>query len=456
MEKEFSFDARVLMCQSCGAPLQTGFAGGEVTCGYCGTVNVFTPRKEEPEEPNASMRDIDENERLALLRRQDGSQPNVPPVIDQLLSGGKLAPWKEQEAFSMWRSTCSELARESDFSKAELLYFLTVLLSNYFSEKNDSLKQRAMYENALEVLTLPRHRQILRGLLARHAALEGDIEAAENWLAPCNPRSEDLETDSSYRVSKAEIYTVQGNWYGVLELLGKSSEDIPITAALDGKAIVQRANALERLGQFAEAVEELSLFLRVNGSFGSYALKMIADVYRNAGMEVCPVSIQQASGVHSVRIGRSQAGVENPGGCFGQVFALSGVLILISAFAVPAFISSRTGQSVIGAGISLGVMGLVFLSIGIHHVKKARRIIRVHAGGIEGSAIIESISPTGLLVNKVPQYSLNIQVNLPGKAPYNAKVNKTIPDYRQQQFHTGAEVFVKVDPKDRNNLIVMD
>jgi len=455
MANSFSFNARVLMCQNCGAPLQSGFTGGEVACGYCGTINIFTPRKEDPEEPDAVIREMDENDRLSLLRRQDGSQPNVPPVVDQLLSKGKLAPWKEQEAFSMWRTTCSELARESDFTKAELLYFLTVLISNYFSERNESLKQRAMYENALEVLTLPRHRQILRGLLSRNAALEGDIKAAEKWLEPCNPRSEDLEADSSYRVSKAEIYTVQGNWYGVLELLGKSYEDIPITAALDGKAIIQRANALERLGQFSEAVEELSLFLRVNGSFGSYALNMISDVYRNAGIEVCPQSLLRASGARSVRIGRSQAAVENPG-CMGQIFAFSGVLLLISAIAVPALFSSRTGQTVTGAGISLGVMGFIFLSTGIHHVKKARRIIRVHAGGVEGSAIIESISPTGVRVNKVPQYQLDIQVNLPGKAPYNVKVNKTIPDSRQQQFHTGAEVFVKVDPKNTSNVIVLD
>ena len=89
-------------------------------------------------------------------------------------------------------------------------------------------------------------------------------------------------------------------------------------------------------------------------------------------------------------------------------------------------------------------------------VKKARKIIRIHAGGIEGSAIIESISPTGVKVNKIPQYSLRIQVRLPGKTPYSAEVTKTIPDSRRQQFHTGAEVFVKVDPKDPNNLIVMD
>ncbi len=132
-----------------------GIYRGEVTCGYCGTVNVFSPRKEEPVEPVAAISDITEEERMTLLNRQDGTQPEIPPAVGQLLSGGRLAPWKEGEALSMWRITCGELAGGSDFSSAELLYFLTIILSNHYSEKSDSLRQRALFESALEVLTLP-------------------------------------------------------------------------------------------------------------------------------------------------------------------------------------------------------------------------------------------------------------------------------------------------------------
>ncbi|HPF33742.1 MAG TPA: hypothetical protein PK907_12070, partial [Candidatus Sabulitectum sp.] len=147
MDKDFDFQARVLMCRNCGAPLRTGYTGGSVNCSYCDTVNVFTPRREEHVEPLAAAREIAEEERMELLRRQDGTQPDIPAGIGQLLSGGRLAPWKETEALSMWRTTCGELASGSDISSAELLYFLTIILSNHYSETNDCLRQRALYES---------------------------------------------------------------------------------------------------------------------------------------------------------------------------------------------------------------------------------------------------------------------------------------------------------------------
>ena len=137
MKERFDFHRRVLMCENCGAPLETGFAGG---------------------------RDMD-------------------------------------EALSLWRSTCRELSSSEDYAGGELLYHLTVILSDHFSGIEVHMKERALYESALDVLTLPRDRQIMRGLLARKAARAGYKEAARKWLAPCDPRSLDLETDSTYRVS---------------------------------------------------------------------------------------------------------------------------------------------------------------------------------------------------------------------------------------------------------------
>lgn len=456
MGKEFSFDARVLMCQNCGAPLETGFTGGEVTCGYCGTVNVFTPRKEEPIEPNSVMLPIEESERMALLRRQDGSQPSIPPSISQLLAGGKLAPWKEGEALAMWRTTCSELAGATDFSSAELLYFLTMILSNHYSEKNDTLRQRALYESALEVLALPRHRQLIRGMLARNAALSGELEAAEKWLEPCNPRSSDLESDSSYRVSRAEILTMREDWSGVLQILGQSIGDVPITSALDGKAIVQRANALERTGRTDAAAEQLSLFIQANGALGRNGLKMIAGVYGNAGVEVCPESLKKALNLSSMRTGSRQAAIENPGGCFGQVFAASGVLLLVSSVAFPSFIGSRTGSTVAGPGIAVGVMGIIFLVIGIRHIRAGNRIKRLFKSGIQARGIVKSVSPTGWKINKVPQYAMEMEITISGQTPYTATVKKTIPNAAKDRFRPGAEVEVSVDPADRNHFTVLD
>jgi DNA-directed RNA polymerase subunit RPC12/RpoP len=91
MAGRFDFDSRVLMCGNCGGPLQTGHTGGNVTCDYCGTVSVFTPRREDPVEPVAAVSNMSEEERIALLNRQDGSPPAIPAAVSQLLSRG--ADW---------------------------------------------------------------------------------------------------------------------------------------------------------------------------------------------------------------------------------------------------------------------------------------------------------------------------------------------------------------------------
>lgn len=458
MGKLFDFDSRVLMCRNCGGPLQTGFTGGQVTCGYCGTINVFTPRKEEPVEPAAVASDITEEERMALLNRQDGTQPEIPPAVSQLLSGGRLAPWKEGEALSMWRTTCGELAGGSDFSSAELLYFLTIILSNHYSEKNDSLRQRALFESALEVLTLPRHRQVIRGMLARNAALEGDAEAAEKWLEPCNPRSEDLESDSTYRVSRAEIATVRGDWDEVLRILGTGISDVPIVSYLDGKAIVQRANALERTGKPAEAAEQISLFIEANGAGGLGALKQILAVYSDSGVEMCPETLSAAMNVSSARAGKAEAEMANPGGVFGQVFAGAGLFMILLALALPLITRRATGEFVTGAWIAsafVGVMGIVFTATGIHHIRAGRKVIRLHTKGLEASGVLRGISFTGMRINKIPQYSLDMEVTLPGERPYAVTLKKTIPNADTDRYHTGAEFAVKVDPEDRSSVTLL-
>ena len=454
MDKDFDFQARVLMCRNCGAPLRTGYTGGSVNCSYCDTVNVFTPRREEHVEPLAAAREIAEEERMELLRRQDGTQPDIPAGIGQLLSGGRLAPWKETEALSIWRTTCGELASGSDISSAELLYFLTIILSNHYSETNDCLRQRALYESALEVLTLPRHRQQIRGMLARNAALAGDPEAGEKWLEPCNPRSEDLQSDSAYRVSKAEILTVKRDWKGVLEILGEDLETVPVDSTLDGKAIVQRANALEMTGREKEAAEQLSLYIQANGAQGRHVLEMITGVYAHSGLEVCPGSLKMADDQSSRAAGASEAEMENPGGCFGQIFAVTGVLLLLLTLGLTYFLGILKGEPVFGASLGVGITGIVFLIVGIKHIRAGRMAIRIHTRGIPAEARVRSITPTGWRINKVPQYAIELDVSLPGEAPYAVSLKKAIHDIDRQLYEPGSMLHVKVDPEDRSRVVL--
>jgi DNA-directed RNA polymerase subunit RPC12/RpoP len=455
MVEKFDFDRRVLMCGNCGAPLETGFAGGTVRCEYCGTSNLFLPRKEEPVEPLAAAVEMDEDTRMEMLRRQDGRQPEIPQELKPLISGGELAPWKVKEALSLWSSTCRELSTGSDYSDAELLYYLTIILSNHYSGKEDDLRERALYESALEVLTLPRHRQIMRGFLARNAALEGDTEAARKWLAPCNPRSEDLETDSSYRVSMAEILTVEEDWEGVLKLLGQDFDKVPITSALDGKAIVQRANALERSGRTEEAIRQLNLFMEVNGSLGRKALRSIVSVYTDSGLQICPESLPGAEEKYHISRGNAASSMQNPG-CFGQSFAITGVFMIALGLFLGPILGSTGAGTPLGAKIMLFVMGCIFLAIGARQMRAGRKASRLVTRGVEGIGTVQGMQPTGWTINDVPQYLLELKVELPGSASFAARAKMTIPDSEKERYSPGAQVTVMADPEDTSNITVMD
>ena len=41
----FDIHIRTLECKRCGAPVATDQRGGEITCRYCGTVNVLPTRR---------------------------------------------------------------------------------------------------------------------------------------------------------------------------------------------------------------------------------------------------------------------------------------------------------------------------------------------------------------------------------------------------------------------------
>jgi len=451
MAHEFSFLTRVLMCSKCGAPLQTGFAGGSVACEYCGAVNLVTPRAEEPVEPLAAKVDMDEEARLDLLRRQDRIQTETPGDVKQLLSEGELAPWKEGEAFAMWRTTCRELGAGGGYRSAELLYHLTIILAGHFSRMNDNLRQRALFESALEVLTLPRHRQLIRGSLARNAALEGELDAAEKWLEPCNPRSEDLESDSSYRVSRAEIHTMREDWNAVLDVLGRSPTDVPIASTMDAKAMVQRANALEHLGDVDEAAEQLALYMETTGAAGVKALRAVSSVYEKAGVTVCGEAMKAAGVLYSLKKGSVALKSANPGGCFGRVFVDIGALIILVAVVL-----TFAGKGERGSLIPIALLGIVFLSIGLKHIRDGKRAMRLHSRGTVTAGTVTGIEPTGLKVNGTPLYHVDIEVVHPRRKPYTVRIGKEIPDDEMDRYRVGATLSLKVDPKDHKHTAVLD
>ncbi len=104
----------------------------------------------------------------------------------------------------------------------------------------------------------------------------------------------------------------------------------------------------------------------------------------------------------------------------------------------------------------VGVMGIVFLATGVHHIRAGKKAIRLHTKGLEASGVLRNVSFTGIRVNKVPQYSMDMEVTLPGEEPYAVTLKKTITDSDKDRYHTGAEFVVKVDPEDKSRVTLLD
>jgi hypothetical protein len=460
MNTTFSYALRMALCQNCGAPIEAAPGGGMFACRYCGAQNQLVARNEQPilaHQPQP----LSEAERLMRLRQQDGRPLLPPPSLQSLVPDGQLAPWKVNEAIQVWNSTRNEVKHTGNYEAGERLIFLTMVLANHFSDSNDLLRQRAMFESALDVCVLPRHKQIMRGYLSRCAARQGDLAAAEQWLLPCDRQSDDLETDSAYRFSRAFIDTARGNFNGVLHVLGSGTKDVPLMDAVDAVCAVLRANAWERVGQVQTAVALLGEQMQT-GAQDRLAIGKIVEKYRDWGL--CQQSYPAASSHHNVHAA-SQAAMRAGGGIH-YVFIPLGLLFLLigaacCAMLVASPLAAMLGYEEVGlAGASTSFalaatfvpMGLIFGGIGFAMRKAAKRAERLRLHGLRGTGQVMGVSPTGLSINNVPQYAVTMMVQLDGRAPYQATSKILIAN--PAQLVQGSRVALRVDPQNASDVLI--
>ena len=457
MDTTFSFQLRILLCTHCGAPLEASPAGGQIPCRYCHAVNLLSVRDNRPVF-GAPQAPISEQERLNRLRAQDGKPLLPPPSLQALLPNGQLPAWKVQEALAVWQATRQELRVTANFEAAERLLFLTMVLSHHFVEQSDKLRQRAMLESALDVFTLPRHRQVMRGYLCRSACRLGDLQAAEQWLAPCDRQSDDLETDSEYRYSRAFIDTARGDWNAVLRSLGGRFEDVPIQDAMDAVCSVLRANAWERLGQTQAAVALLQQAMANQGANGRQAIARVIEI--NAAMRLCEQSYPVAHGQHAVVAGKMAA--HSASGGIHKPFFIIGVLCLVASVVclflmLTDLIFDVPSGAAFGCGIALTTllpMGLIFGGIGHAMGKAAARAERLRVHGIVGTGQVLGAQPTGMSINNVPQMAIRLQILLHGRPPYEATTKMLMSASVAHALIPGTSVSVRVDPDKLSDVLI--
>lgn len=282
----FSHDIRVLTCQVCGAPVDAALTGGQIKCAYCGTTHHIVERNEHTDRERARLglgAAISESERHAQLRLQQSSEQELPQSLRVWLrEDGTLDPLHAQAAVSDWQAQRLQLAAGSKaFTVAERLFYLTLLLA----EQLEALRARAMLETTAEVLSDERHRHVVRCMLARLAAQNGDTVGARAWLETCNPRPTDLTMDTAFRYAAATLAVVQRDLARVAELLGSRSGDVPLAPRDALGCELLRIHAFELAGNIDVVFDELDRLALARGE--AIVARQLAAF---APLVLCPVA----------------------------------------------------------------------------------------------------------------------------------------------------------------------
>ncbi|HNS97839.1 MAG TPA: hypothetical protein PLJ27_03910 [Polyangiaceae bacterium] len=402
----FATDIRMLLCEHCGAPLEATIQGGSISCGFCNATNIVQPRLDRFESVPSTQ--LSESERLARLRMQQGPAAPLAPSIAQLVVGATIPDYRMKDAFDTFQATRRELKRSGSVEASERLYVLTHVVVDTLLQNQDTVRIRTVLETALESVVLERHRTCLRAMLARHAIREGDLDSARQWLAGCDPRSDNLGSDSEYRLSQALLATARGDPAAVVSILGRDENDIPIAEALADDAAVLRADAYEQHGDVGTAIR--LLFERM-GRSGVRGRRRMAEFARiHATMRLVPTSLPQARlrYVHSIE-SKVLPTLSNSG-CL--VFIGFLFLGLSSVFVYTAFIESGPTSKVVSSIIVMLVfaasgLGMFFLSA--HVFRTRQRLLKALRYGIPAYAQVQTIVSSMVMKSGAQQAVLALQ-----------------------------------------------
>jgi hypothetical protein len=215
----------------------------------------------------------------------------LPPEMVQLLRAGPLTAATFPQGLALWQLYVQRAAA-GDFQASEFATLMTGAVSSFCVMQGDEVRQRAIYETALDILPNPNHKQVMRCNLARAAIKAGDLAAAQVWMASCNPTPVDLEADTAYRGTYAAMATARGDFQNVLAALGPTVGAVPLALPMQVLCNVYRANAIEHVGNVAVAAQQLvqTASTLANGS------NAVQGVIKASRFHLCPQSLP-ASGL---------------------------------------------------------------------------------------------------------------------------------------------------------------
>lgn len=449
-----AYDRRFTVCVGCAGAFETTLAGGEFSCPHCQAINRVAPRDDSRDRALAAAPStLSEAERLGLLRTQDGKPLVPPPAVQrfggQMVDGAPLAGARLEECWRTWQGTRRELEASQDPSAEQRLFFLGWFIQGAVWSQERIERVRAVLEVTRDAVTSPGFRQPMNGMLARLAAREGDLAAAEQWLALISPRSADLHQDSVWRITRATLSTKQEDWNGVLRVLGASPEEVPVADQYGRFAGVLRANALERQGRPDEAARQLARAI-------PSAPEAASVIQANAELgPLCPLALARmrepspaGGGPSLVRTEQRFTGCLPLLGIFLSVPVGMGLTVLVGEL----LFGAEVPTGFWAVGVSITVLALAGSIVGF--ASSGRREFARQRTWTHGTARLTSVQGT-VTTQPDPIVEMTMQVSLPDQHPYTAIHRQLVPQLHLARVQPCGVLRVAVDPKDRRHMRVL-
>lgn len=448
MKNIYDFETSVVSCQECSAPIEIALTGGVVSCAYCGTENKVTPLNRNifvfP-----SHLSVSEEERLEVLRKQTGDINETPSELPKDLRNTTNDGWISN-ALKLWKKWYSALDKSITPKIEEAFAYLTELIGGYYDKKNEPLRMRGIFERALEVIKVPRYRQSTLGRMSRNAAYAGDIQGAKKWLAMCDPKPTELQSDSIYRASHAVISIMEHNWNEVVTFLGEKDE-IPFSDSLSSLLAVMQAGALEELNKMDAAAEALKREL-VTGIEERKGVRYIIGMFKDNGVILCTQSLPMAKHLRNKLIGEEEKANRIKWGKIPLFIGMGVAVIAAVIILVTLVVEGTIGQGFafffifFGAFVTIPtIVGITLFSIGF----KLRKFYN-HCVEVRGK--IDTVIESSWSSNDGGYYIIYVKFSLPDKSDYTSKMTVTSSEKYQYGLNEGTFATINVDPENPKHI----
>jgi len=246
-------------CEACHQPIAVPRGEEATKCAYCGASSALPPPGPRDDSP-------DEGEPLLFdLRR-------VPAGLEDL--GERPAAPRLPTLRRAWEETKSALAGPHSATDEFRAAWLAATLARIHGATGDAVRERAVLEAVLSLLTIPAYQALAVARLSRAAALAGRLELADQWLSHAPAPTGIVEVDSDVAVARALLLLKQGRTAEVLALLGEDDEGSALAGLARPFADLVRIDALERSGRGYPAYVLYRKALRVHGAIPLQGLVM--------------------------------------------------------------------------------------------------------------------------------------------------------------------------------------